>query len=293
MCYVAIVLTLSQIRGQPRAIGLLRRAIAADRVPHAYLFSGPPSSGKHATGLALAAAINCLDAPGEGCGTCASCAKIAAAIHPDVLTLERQGAMQIIPIETIRAQVIPVLGMLPHEGRARFFLIEEAASLLDPAANSLLKTLEEPPQRTHFILATTAPHRLLPTIRSRCQRLGFAPLSAELRAELAGDSDTAERLRQLVSQLESAAQADDFGSLATAAGEVAAAKGEVPAVLELLAGRLYQRARSAAMDDQPSTAATLSRQATVVLDTHSAITHNALAQLSLEAMLHQMRRVRP
>src|SRR5690606_35134570 len=130
--------------------------------------------------------MNCDQAPGEGCGTCAACERIGAGLHPDVVTLERQGASQSIPIEVIRTRVIPALGLAPHEGRARFFLIEEATSLLGPAANALLKPLEEPPARTHFILCTSSVGELLPTIKSRCQRVQFQPLAADLRAEIEG-----------------------------------------------------------------------------------------------------------
>ena len=124
--------TLADIRGQTRVVANLKRALAQDRIAHAYLFCGPAGCGKHTTGLALAAALNCTERthPSDepSCGHCDACEKIAAGRHPDVQTLERQGAAQIIPIETIRKQVIPQLAALPHEGRARVFLIEEATS---------------------------------------------------------------------------------------------------------------------------------------------------------------------
>ena len=145
---------------------------------------------------ALAAALNCEARPGEGCGTCAACERILGGRHPDVRTLERQGAARIIPIETIRTEVVPALAMPPHEAKARVFLIEETAALQPATANALLKTLEEPPLRTHFVLCTTAPDQLLPTIRSRCQRLSFQALSPDLSAELHGDSEGAAKLRE-------------------------------------------------------------------------------------------------
>jgi DNA polymerase III delta' subunit len=168
---------LSEIRGQDRAIARLRAAIAADRVHHAYLFTGPANSGKRTTALALASALNCVNAPGEGCDECDPCAKIAAGIHPDVVVLEREGAAQIVPIESIRANIIARVGLPPHEARVRVFVLEEASviALQPAAANALLKTLEEPPARTMFVLGTVAPDQLLPTIRSRCQRITFAP----------------------------------------------------------------------------------------------------------------------
>src|SRR5690606_21936856 len=117
-----------------------------------------------------------------------------AGAHPDVVTLERQGAAGTIPIEIIRSRVIPALALAPHEARARFFLVEEATSLLGPAANALLKTLEEPPARTHFVLGTAAAAELLPTIRSRCQRIDFRPLPATMRADLDGGAEAATAL---------------------------------------------------------------------------------------------------
>lgn len=256
---------------------------------HSYLFCGPAGCGKHTTALALAAALNCTTAPGQGCGTCVSCEKIATGIHPDVQTLERQGTTQIIPIETIRTQVIPKLGMQPHEGAARVFLIEEAASLPSASANALLKTLEEPPLHTHFILGTTAPEQLLPTIRSRCQRVSFGALAADLRAELEGDTETAERLAALGAELRRAAQEDDVERLHRAAAEVAGDRTTLIAVLELLSQQLHGEARNAALADRLDEAARLGRQAAIMLRTHDAVAHMAHGQLAVEAMLHDLR----
>jgi DNA polymerase III subunit delta' len=283
------VSTLSQIRGQPRALAILRQAMAMDRVAHAYLFCGPAGCGKHTTGLALAAALNCERTPGEGCGTCGPCEKIAAGIHPDVRTLERQGASQTIPIETIRTQVIPVLAMRPHEGRARMFLIEEASALQGASANALLKTLEEPPPRTHFVLSTTSPQQLLPTIRSRCQRINFAALATDLRAQIHSDSESAEALDALVQSLRNAAQQHDFESLQNAASQVSSAKEHLGPALDLLAERLHQDARTAACDHALDRAALLGRQATAVLDTRTALAQSAHGQIALEALLHTLR----
>ncbi|MCG8417065.1 MAG: DNA polymerase III subunit delta' [Proteobacteria bacterium] len=274
----------------------LRSAIETDRVAHAYLFCGPSRSGKHTTGLALAAALNCHTAPGQGCGTCPACSKIAAGIHPDVQTLERQGAARSIPVDTIRRQVIARMGTAPHEGKARVFLIEEAAALLGTAANALLKTLEEPPARTHFVLATTSPDQLLPTIRSRCQRINFAALSPELQLELAGqadDGDTVERVRALADGLWRAAFAGDFDSIRQAASEAAAARDDVDAILETLALRLHGEARNAAIGDRLTEASLRSHQTQVVLDTQSAVSQQAHGLLAVEAMLHTLRTTLP
>ncbi len=279
---------LAEIRGQERVVAQLRRALAQDRVAHAYLFVGPPGVGKYQTGLALAATLNCTERahPSDqpACGACDSCLKIAAGQHPDVQTLERQGAARIIPIETIRQQVIPRLAGPPHEGRVRVFLIEEATSLQGPSANALLKTLEEPPPRTHFILATSAPDQLLPTIRSRCQRIGFAAVA------VTGDQpdETAVRIESLVDGL---VQAISGGAQArfAAAAEAGRERAEVVPTLRLLGQRLHREACQAARDNQPSRAALLSRQATRVLEAETAVAiHNAHGQLAFEHLLSQL-----
>ncbi len=294
--------SLADIRGQARVIANLERALAQDRVAHAYLFCGPPSCGKHTTGLALAAALNCTGrthpSAEPSCGECDSCLKIAAANHPDVQTLERQGAAQIIPIETIRRQVIPQLAAPPHEGRARVFLVEEATSLHGPAANALLKTLEEPPPRTHFVLSTTAPDQLLPTIRSRCHRLNFAALGADLRAEIAAaedqDDDAAARLEHVVRLLWSAMDGGTDADCFAAASDAASERAEIAPALQLLSERLHEDARHAAMSRDLSRASARSRQAARVIEAKTATTlHNAHGQLAIEALLFQLRALAP
>lgn len=294
------MVTLDEIRGQERAVAHLHRAIEADRVAHAYLFVGPIGCGKHATGLALAAALNCVSHPGRGCSAseppCEQCHKIAIGSHPDVQTLEREGAAQIIPIATIRKQVIPLLASRPHEGRARVFLIEEATSLADASANALLKTLEEPPQHTHFVLGTSAPDKMLPTIRSRCQRVNFAGLPAELRAELdahaeAGDATAAAAtVGRLGAALEQAAAGTDTAAMFAVAAEAGADRSLTAAVLEALAQRYHRTARSAALDNDLPRAAALSRRAARVLEAQTAVTlHNAHGQLAIERLLSRLR----
>ncbi len=286
------MIRLGDIRGQDRAIATLRRALAGDRVPHAYLFCGPAHCGKYTTGLALAGALNCeTAAPGEdACGECGSCGKIRDGIHPDVRTLEREGAAQIIPIETIRSEVLARIGLPPHEGKARVFLIEEAGALAGPSANALLKTLEEPPARTHFVLCTTAPDQLLPTIRSRCQRVSFAALPPDLQAQVAQDDDAAQRLGQLVDQLLAAVDSGDAQDMHAAALAAAQEKTDVLPVLQLLTVRLHALAKQAAHAGDLNRAVELARRATVVLSTEFTVAeHNAHGQLAFDSLLRQLR----
>lgn len=283
------MLTLSEVRGQPRVVEVLQRALEGQRVAQAYLFAGPAGCGKHTTGLALAKALNCLAQPERGCHECESCNKIDAGIHPDVQTLERQGTKQHIPIATIRKQVIPSLALPPHEGRARVFLIEEATSLQNPAANALLKTLEEPPSRTHFILGCVSPIQLLPTIRSRCQRINFQALPADLKATMAGDEESAETIRGLSDAILRVADERGLGPIldvATGASD----RGILLGALSQCAQLCHLRARRAAESGMLPTAKVHGARATMVLETMAAVRdHNAHGQLAVEGMLVALR----
>jgi DNA polymerase-3 subunit delta' len=282
--------TLGQIRGQPRVVEQLGRAIALGRVPHAYLFTGPAGSGKFTTALALAAAMNCERAAGgglPGCGACAACERIGAGRHPDVVTLERQGASQTVPIEVVRRQVIASVSLPPHEARARFFLVEEATSLLDPAANAILKTLEEPPARTHFVLCTSSAGELLPTIKSRCQRVHFQPLAADLAAELEGQDSGA--LRQQVDELLEVMAGPDRLRQLRLTEVLASDRGEALRAVRLLAQTLHQRARAAADAGDLARASSLAHGARRALDCEMAMSvHNAHALLALEHLARDL-----
>jgi DNA polymerase III delta' subunit len=271
------------IQGQGRVVAQLRRAIERDRVPHAYLMSGPRGAPLYDTAIALAMALCCpRRAPGasDGCGDCDACAKIASGIHPDVVTLIREGAAQIVPIESVRNQVIARMGMPPHEGAVRVFIVEEATSLAPPAANALLKTLEEPPARTLFVLCTTAPEQLLPTIRSRCQRVRFAGGSA-----LPSDADPAKLERVAALGAELAGDAHD----STLPNRVAEAKGDTGPVLIAAAQVLHTRAHAAAARDDLAAAKRASARAQAILAWHTAVAiHNANPQLAVEAVIAQL-----
>ena len=162
---------------------MLTHALASGRVPHAQLFSGPPGVGKAATALLLAQALNCEGAAPQPCGACGPCDRIARGIHPDVVRVEPTGAARQITKEQIDA-VRTRLALPPHEARVRVFILDDAERMNPTSANQILKTLEEPPPRTLFVLVTAAPEQLLPTIRSRCQRVRFAPLPLDLLTRL-------------------------------------------------------------------------------------------------------------
>jgi DNA polymerase-3 subunit delta' len=181
----------AEIRGQERAVARLRRAWVAGRLPQAYCFAGPSGVGKRTTALALAQAVNCLMpvAGGTGaddaCGACVACRKIGGGLHPDVAEVRPEGKT-VITIDQIR-EVAGRAALRPYEGRRPVWILDPADLMQEPAANALLKTLEEPAGATLFVLVTAAPSALLPTILSRCQVVRFDPLGeVHLREILAG-----------------------------------------------------------------------------------------------------------
>jgi DNA polymerase-3 subunit delta' len=167
---------LEDVIGQDRVVEGLLRAVKAGHVPHAYLFEGPPGVGKRAAAYGLALALNCAKAPGRGCGVCEPCRRIEGGIHPDVPTFAPDGPQLVI--EQAKA-IVALAQARPHEAAARVIVVDDADTLNASAANSLLKTLEEPAPRNHLVLCTSAPDRLLPTIRSRAQRVRFRALAED------------------------------------------------------------------------------------------------------------------
>ncbi|HEY4241511.1 MAG TPA: hypothetical protein VGM88_16935 [Kofleriaceae bacterium] len=267
---------------QDRVVALLRGAIERERMPHAYLFTGPPGAPLVETALALAQVVECQSppAPGEACGHCGACEKVIAGIHPDVVTLLREGPSQTIPIETVRHQVVARMGLPPHEGNLRVFLVEEATSMAPATANALLKTLEEPPARTLFVLCSTAPEQLLPTIRSRCQRVRFAGGTG-----IASDADAARADRVAALGAELAAPTHE----PTLAVRVAENKGDCGPVLVAAARALHASALAAASRGETSEAARASTRAQAILGWHTAVVvTNANPQLAIEALVAQL-----
>jgi len=171
---------LEQVVGHRRLVTRLSRAIARNTLPPALLFAGPAGVGKKRVALALAQAINCADPKTserlerDGCGQCPSCRRIARGVHPDVVLLA-PGDSGSIKIETVRV-VIDQANFRPFEARRRVVVIDEADALVEQAQHALLKTLEEPPPASVFLLVSSLPDALLPTVRSRCPRMRFGPL---------------------------------------------------------------------------------------------------------------------
>ena len=177
---------LSEIQGHSTAIRMLEGAKERGRLASSYLFAGEEGIGKRATALAFAAAINCKNPiPVQGgqdaCGECGSCVKFAGGTHPDLLIVEPDGAQ--IKVEQVR-QVGEALAYRSFEGGVKVVIVDNAEAMNPAASNAFLKTLEEPTPDTLIILVSSMPDRLLPTIRSRCSRINFRPLSDEDSAKV-------------------------------------------------------------------------------------------------------------
>jgi DNA polymerase-3 subunit delta' len=167
-----------RIIGNERAIGLLTRSLEQSRVAHAYLFAGPPGVGKGLVAREFAKALNCERQQTHPCNDCVSCRKIDGEIHPDVRWFRPAGAMRMIRVEQV-AEFLQAAALKPYEGRWKVFIIVDADRLNVQSQNKVLKTLEEPTAATTIILTSAVPEALLPTIRSRCQRIAFYPIARE------------------------------------------------------------------------------------------------------------------
>ncbi len=155
----------------------LRNAILLNRVAHAYLFCGPRGTGKTTTARLLAKAVNCLDPDPlkRPCNECTSCQAINSGSATDVIEIDAASNRGIDDIRELRERV----KYAPTQLKTKFYIIDEAHQITGAAANAFLKTLEEPPAHTKFILATTDPEELLQTIVSRCQRFDFRRISVD------------------------------------------------------------------------------------------------------------------
>ncbi len=316
------------ILGQEPAVQTLVRAVRTGRVPHAYRFEGPDGVGKELAAFALAQALLCTARP-LGCGECSACRRVATLAegepqvpqHPDVVLVQRglypkellggtsQEAMT-ISVHQIRRVVLGRAGFGPHEGRALVFIVRDADELGVQAANALLKTLEEPPARTHFILLTSRPTKLLDTIRSRTLAVRFGPLPESVIAGILqteghspaaarlGDGSAARALALSVPEVLEAREEFSRGILQATASptlvlamELAAGnrdRRDLLADLHHLAHRLADRARALA-PEAPAEAELHARRYAVVMETIADVGANAHPTLAVEALVLRLR----
>jgi len=185
-------MALSEIRGQERAIGNLKKSLAAGRLAHAYLFYGPEGIGKELTAKNFAKLLNCRSpSDGDACDFCEECVAAEKHVHPDVIWLRPRGRGRVIPIGdpdnpdqgTVR-HFQRTVSLKPYMGRWKVGIFTDAHTLQKEGASALLKTLEEPPAHTLLILVTSRPDMLLPTIISRCQAVRFEAMREETLEEI-------------------------------------------------------------------------------------------------------------
>jgi DNA polymerase-3 subunit delta' len=238
---------LLDIIGHRRLTTLLARAIERESLPPTLLFVGPPGVGKWAVARAAAQAVNCLlpvRSPNDrlaidACGKCRACDRIARGMHVDVIAIEPDERAS-IKIEVIR-DMLGGTSFRPFEGKRRMVLIREADTIEPAAQNSLLKSLEEPPPGTSFILTTAVPDALLPTVRSRCMRLRFGRLtSSEVAAALVRDHDRSEDVAREAAPL---ADGSIGQALALADNDLTALRDAAMRLLQHTAGRADTQTR--------------------------------------------------
>ena len=164
---------------QPAVAAILCGYLEKNHLPHALLFSGPPAAGQREMAAELAKALFCENQKNkEACGECFHCRQVTANTHPDFFILEPEEG-HALKVEPIR-ELIGKANLKPFQANAKVFVIDHADRMNDIAQNALLKTLEEPQGRTHFILISYASEKLLPTIRSRTQMLHFLPVTSDV-----------------------------------------------------------------------------------------------------------------
>jgi DNA polymerase-3 subunit delta' len=322
-------MSFAAVLGQDPAKKTLEQAIVSGQVHHAYRFEGPSGVGKWRLALELARALLCESPAPFACERCSACARAATfsgeepqlSAHPDLLIVERglyKSVLQAseaagISIEQVRRIVLSRVGFPPHEGRALVCIVRGAEELTTSAANALLKTLEEPPARTFFILLTSKPSRLLDTIRSRTLPVRFGPLPDAVVAQLLqaqgldpalaplahGSMEQAvvladvERRAQregFAQQLLAGLEAPDLASALGFADKQKLERAELSELLVHLAQVLALRAREL-VAAAPDEAHRLARRYDVVCTALGDLERNVGPQLAFEAMVAKLRRV--
>lgn len=271
---------LSDVLGQDPVVSILRQSVERRNLHHALLFVGPEGVGKRTTAVALAAELLCTCGGKEACGECAACRQVAAGTHADLRREsfpfdEKTGEVrERVGIDQVRSVQSSLAGQALARGR-KIAIFEEAQALTEDAQNALLKTLEEPPRGSLIVLVCHNVSKLLPTVRSRCQRLAFAPLDRGavetiLRTRSGKSPDDArflalhaqgslvfaadpERLRQAqekASRFLAAARSGRYAEIVSAAKEVLPSTRGVPLELKMTLELLRKRLRArAGLDD--------------------------------------------
>jgi len=176
-------MSFDSIRDQEVALRLLRNMLKTGRVSHALLFAGPGGVGKRLAAVELAKAVNCTQSRENPCDVCLSCRKVMSGNHPDLRVVTPMKKSRTIDVATIET-ITDAASMKPMEGRCHVFVIHDAERMNIAAQSHFLKTLEEPPSHSLFILTSEYPRILLPTIRSRCQQVRFRTLRTETIVDL-------------------------------------------------------------------------------------------------------------
>jgi DNA polymerase-3 subunit delta' len=309
----------ADIIGHDQVVARLKRAVAAGRLPHTYLFAGPDGVGKHTTARVLAARLLC-EAPfdDDACGTCGGCTGVAREVHPDLVMVRVEEGASEIKIDQAR-ELQRRLRLRPIRTHYKVAILDEAHRLNLAAQHAMLKTFEEPPGSAVLILVASNVAALLPTVLSRCQRVNFFPLSdqvvARLLTERCGvpDGEATELARYSEGSLSHAAlfrnelieraraellplirdlRRRPFADLADLAQEWARLPSSDLVLLLRAPLHWYRQCMTEALASiEAEDAAILVSQLRVVYDTIERLRHNAHRQLALDGMLIELQRL--
>jgi DNA polymerase-3 subunit delta' len=213
------MIDLSAIKGQKQAVGILTGFLESGRAPHALLFSGPEGVGKRFAAGLFARATFCRSEGTVPCFSCEACGKIERGAFPDLISIGIAEDKTRILIEQIQ-EIERIVAYHPFSGDRRVIIIDPADLMTENASAAILKTLEEPPAGTHFILVTDRAFSLPPTILSRCQKVRFSPLARSVIAEILGGGDEAQEAAEAARGSLSRARSLISGGLVSVQGQM-------------------------------------------------------------------------